>query len=120
MILRMAGDVTDITPIVEAIIKLVVAFVCVMVIPCLKQKFSQTQLDNALIWIKIAVQAAEQLYASTQGAEKKAYVVKYMKDKGIKINTSDLDGMIEAAVLELHNQLYGTSKTETSTETKEG
>ena len=103
-------NVTDITPIIEAVIKLIMAFVCVMIIPCLKEKFSQTQLDNALVWIKIAVQAAEQLYTSTQGSEKKAYVVKYIQDKGFKINASDIDGLIESAVLELHDKLYGSNK----------
>lgn len=113
-------SLVDITPIIEAIIGLVMAVVCVMVIPCLKERFTQTQLDNALVWIKIAVQAAEQLYTSTQGTEKKAYVLKYIQDKGFKINTSDLDGMIEAVVLKLHSQLYGKNKeNEDKTDTTE-
>lgn len=112
-------SITDITPIIEALIKLIVVIVCVMVIPFLKEKFTQSQLDDALVWINIAVQAAEQLYTSSQGAEKKAYVLKYIEDKGFKINASDLDGIIESAVLELHNELYGTSKDSDTEESKE-
>lgn len=103
----------NITPIIEALVKLVVAVLCVAVIPYLKEKYTTAQLEMAYSLIKIAVQAAEQIYTSEQGTQKKEYVVEYITSKGLKslkIDTKDLDSMIEAAVLELHSALYGAEK----------
>ena len=105
----------DITAIIEALVKLIVAVLCVTVIPYIRNKYSTAQLESARVWIDIAVQAAEQLYSSTQGSEKKNYVVGYLLDKGIKVDVKDLDKLIEASVLELHSELYGATKeTETN------
>ena len=101
---------TDITMIVEAVVKLIVAVLCVAVIPYIKSKCSAEQLSEASAWIKIAVAAAEQIYSSAQGSEKKAYVIDYLTDKGLKVDTKDLDKLIEASVLELHSELYGKDK----------
>ena len=61
-------------------------------------------------WTSIAVSAAEQLFKSTQAEEKKKYVLKYMASKGYDINTEDVENAIEAAVLSLHNELYGSER----------
>lgn len=98
---------TDITMIIEAVVKLIVAVLCVAVIPYIKTRYSASQLETARTWIAIAVKAAEQLYAAEQGSEKKNYVVSYLLDKGIKVDAKDLDKLIEASVLELHSELYG-------------
>lgn len=105
----------NITPIIEALIKLIVAVLCVTVIPYIRSKYSSAQLEAIRTWIDIAVRAAEQLYSSAQGSEKKNYVVDYLKNKGIRVDAKDLDKLIEASVLELHNELYGATK-ETSKE----
>ena len=101
---------TDITMIVEAVVKLIVAVLCVAVIPYIKTKYSASQLETVSAWVKIAVAAAEQTYNSTQGSDKKQYVVNYLAYKGIKVNTEDIDNLIEASVLELHSELYGKDK----------
>lgn len=106
----------DITGIVQIIVQLVVAAVLTFVVPYIKKKLSTEQLNEALIWVDIAVAAAEQIYNSTQGAEKKAYVIDFIESKGFKIDASELDKAIEAAVLELHDSLYGTTKIEQATE----
>ena len=36
-----------------------------------------------------------------KGAEKKAYVEKYLSEKGFHLDTREIDSLIEAAVLEL-------------------
>ena len=109
-------NVIDLTQIIEAAVKLVVAIVCVLIIPYIKRNFSMSQIEDLRKWINIAVQAAEQIYNSSQAAEKKEYAVKYINkyldEKGLKINETEIDGMIESAVLELHNQLYGSTKEE--------
>ena len=100
----------DITTIIEAAVKLIAAVTCVVIIPYIKTLCSASQLKSIDAWIKIAVAAAEQIYSSTQGAEKKQYVINYLTDKGLKVNTRDLDKLIEASVLELHSELYGKDK----------
>lgn len=107
-------NVIDLTQIIEAAVKLVVAIVCVLIIPYIKRNFSMSQIEDLRKWINIAVQAAEQLYSSSQATQKKEYAVeyinKYLEEKGLKVNATEIDGMIESAVLELHNQLYGSTK----------
>ena len=102
----------DLTEILEAAVKLIAAVTCAFIIPYIKTLCSASQLKSIEAWIKIAVAAAEQIYSSTQGGEKKQYVVNYLTDKGLKVDTKDLDKLIEASVLELHSELYGKDKTE--------
>ena len=97
---------TDITPIIQAIITLAVALITAFVIPWLKNKIGAQNMDEFMRWVQIAVAAAEQLYESTDGDKKKAYVVNFLASKGFKVDTEELDNAIEAAVLELHNALY--------------
>ena len=76
----------DLTPIMEAIIALVVAVITAFVIP----------------WLKGKIEAAEQLYNGTgRGEEKKAYVVKFLQEKGFTLDPDSLDKLIEAAVFNL-------------------
>ena len=97
---------TDITPIIQTIITLAVALITAFVIPWLKNKIGAQNMDEFMRWVEIAVAAAEQLYESTDGDEKKAYVVNFLASKGFKVDTEELDNAIESAVLELHNSLY--------------
>lgn len=97
---------TDITPIIQAVLTLAVALITAFVIPWLKNKIGAQNMDEFMRWVQIAVAAAEQLYESTDGDEKKAYVVNFLASKGFKVDTEELDNAIESAVLELHNSLY--------------
>lgn len=98
---------TDITPIIQAVVALAVALITAFVIPWLKNKVGAQNMDLFLAWVDIAVAAAEQLYESTDGDGKKAYVVSFLASKGFKVDTEELDNAIESAVLKLHNELYG-------------
>lgn len=96
----------DITPIVEALILLVVAFIGCFVIPYVRSKTSVSQRQELQAWITLAVQAAEQLYQGQgRGAEKKAYVIKWLEDHGIYIDTDQLEVMLESAVYALKAQV---------------
>lgn len=97
---------TDITPIIQAVVTLAVALITAFVIPWLKNKIGAQNMDEFMRWVQIAVAAAEQLYDSMDGEKKKAYVVEFLSSKGFKVDTEELDNAIEAAVLELHNALY--------------
>lgn len=92
----------DYTKLIEAVVMLILAIVTTFVIPWLKANYTQKQLDTWMMWVRIAVTAAEQLFTAEQWSEKKQYVVAYLKDRGIKYNEATINNMIEAAVLELH------------------
>ena len=92
----------DLTPIMEAIIALVVAVITAFVIPWLKGKIDADKLEQIKLWVTVAVEAAEQLYNGTgRGEEKKAYVVKFLQEKAITQDPDSLDKLIEAAVFNL-------------------
>lgn len=92
----------DITPIVEAVVAIVCAVVTCVLIPYIKSKTTAQQQAEINAWVKIAVSAAEQIFTgSGRGEEKKAYVVKWLRDHGVTVDTENLDAMIEAAVYEL-------------------
>lgn len=95
------------TIIIKAVVTIAVALCSGFVIPLLKQKLSSDQLNQLHEWVKIGVAAAEQLYNSAQGEEKKQYVLNYLKSKGIEFDVEDVENYIEAEVLKLHDQLYG-------------
>ena len=88
----------DLTPIVEAIVALVAAVITAFVIPWLKGKIDADKLEEIELWVTVAVQ----LYVgSGRGAEKKAYVVQFLQEKGFTLDPDSLDKLIEAAVFNL-------------------
>lgn len=98
---------TDITELILSLLSAVVITVSLFLIPWLKGKVGAQNMERFLAWVDIAVRAAEQVYAATQGREKKAYVLQYLEDRGFYVDALDLDMAVEAAVNRLHNELYG-------------
>jgi len=94
----------DLTPILTAIIALIGAIITYYIIPVLKGKNSANIWNEIIKWVKIAVAAAEQMKeAGLLDYDKKNYVIEFLKSKGYKINESELNAAIEAAVYELNN-----------------
>jgi hypothetical protein len=92
----------DLTPISEAIITLVVAVITGVLIPYIRSKTTTEQQTVLTALIKAAVTAAEQIYTGTgRGAEKKAYVLAWLADRGVTVDSDKLDALVEAAVYEL-------------------
>ena len=98
---------TDITPLIKALITATVVTISILVIPWLKGKVGAQNLDRFLVWVDIAVRAAEQIYDATEGELKKQYVLNYLTTQGFYVDAIDLDLAIEAAVNKLHHELYG-------------
>ena len=97
----------DITPIVEAVFAVLLAVVTCIFVPYIKEKTTEEQQQKINGWIKIAVRAAELIFAgSGRGAEKKQYVLGFLETKGFKLDENSVDAMIEAAVLELNSGLF--------------
>ncbi|MBR5202656.1 MAG: holin [Clostridia bacterium] len=95
----------DLTNIVAVIIGLILALVARYAVPFLKEKYGEAKFQNIAKYVKIAVGAAEMLYSeSGAGAEKKAYVIDYLKRKGFTIDFETLDNLIENAVFELNKE----------------
>ena len=96
----------DITPIIEAVAALIGVIITCVLIPYIKSKTTTEQQKEINAWVKIAVSAAEQLFTgSGRGEEKKAYVIAWLKERGITVDEAELDALIEAAVYELEQGL---------------
>lgn len=96
----------DITPIIEAVVALIGVIITCVLIPYIKSKTTTEQQKEINAWVKIAVSAAEQLFTgSGRGEEKKAYVIAWLKERGITVDEAELDALIEAAVYELEQGL---------------
>lgn len=92
----------NLTEIVVAIIGLISSIVATVVIPYIKQKSNSETYSQIQFWTTIGVEAAEMIYnQSGKGAEKKAYVLQFLRSKGFNLDEDSLDKVVEAAVLEL-------------------
>ena len=100
----------DYTQIISAVIALISALVSAFLIPWIKTKIDANKLQTIKTYVEIGVKAAEQLYAATDGEEKKAYVINFLAEHGIRFDVSTIDQLIEAAVLQLHHELYGSER----------
>ena len=107
----------DVTMIVEAVFALIAAVITAVVIPYIKSKTTTEQQMQINAWVRIAVAAAEQIFVgSGRGEEKKAYVLQWLKERGITVDAAKIDAMIEAAVYDLEN---GFLKIESATDSVE-
>jgi hypothetical protein len=98
----------DITEIVTLILKLVLVLATTFLIPWVKKKVDAEKLTEVRKWTMIAVEAAEMIYNGFEmGEAKKAFVEDFLKRKGFNLNTDEVDKLIEAAVLEMNNALWG-------------
>lgn len=89
----------DITTLANAIIALLAAIITTFIIPYIKSKTTENQRKTLVEWIKIAVKAAEQIYTgSGRGIEKKAYVLNFLREKGISVDEASIEAAIEASV----------------------
>lgn len=95
----------DLTTVLGAVITLVIAIVSAIVIPLLKKKLGDEKYSEIERWVRVAVQAAEQLFAgSGRGEEKLDYVLKFLESKGFTLDAASLRNLIESAVWELTNE----------------
>ena len=93
----------DWTPLFNAIIALMGVVITVYLIPLLKSKLSQQELERVKAYVNDAVRAAELLITGTkQGQAKKEWVINYLKEHGIKVDEEQISALIESAVYELN------------------
>lgn len=97
----------NITEIIQAVIYVLLAVASLFLIPFIRAKVGSENMADFLRWVEIGVAAAEQLYDAVDGTEKKKYVLAFLEDKGFTMDANTIDAAIEAAVIRLHNELYG-------------
>jgi len=95
----------SINEIVSLVLKVICFIAVVFVIPYIKKKYNQQQLEEVNEKIQTYVEAAEQIFGSDQGPEKKEWVRAKLAAHGIDVNLDEIDSMVEAFVLILHNEL---------------
>ena len=91
----------DITDIIEAVIVLLSALVTTFLLPYIRQKLSDEKRQKLIFWIETAVKAAEQIYGSKTGQQKKDYVVAFLLSKGIVADVDEVTALIESEVYKL-------------------
>ena len=95
----------DANTIINIVLKVITLICLFVVIPYIKKKYNQQQLEDTNEKILTFVQAAEQLFNDDQGEEKKAWVQEQLNKIGINANVDIINATIEACVLMLHNAL---------------
>ena len=91
----------DFTVIIEFIIALLSAVVTTFLIPYLKQRLSEEKQKKLLFWVQTAVKAAEQIYGSKTGQQKKEYVVAFLLSKGVVFDVDEVTALIDSEVYKL-------------------
>ena len=97
----------DITNVFTAFVALLMAALSAFVIPWLRRQMAAEDLDDLLVWVEIAVAAAQQLYHSCDGEKRLQHALGVLADKGFDVNDKAVRSAVEAAVLKLHQQLEG-------------
>ena len=105
----------NLTPIIEAVIALISVIITVYILPKLRaylqEKLSAEQRKTLAEVVGVAVKAAEKLYGSKMGVEKKQYVLDYLEDylenKGIQFDIEEVENLIESFVYELSGTATG-------------
>ncbi len=97
----------DITPILEAIIGLAATVVTCLLIPYIRSKTTAQEQKEINNWVRIAVAAAEQIFAGDgRGEEKYQYVISVLREHGLDVDESRIKALIESAVYGLTHDLF--------------
>ena len=97
----------DLTPVMNAIIAILAALAVRYLVPCISAHTTEKRREDLLVWVDIAVRAAQQMFYQANGSERLEYVLDYLEDKGFDVDDQSVRNAIEAAVLELHQSLEG-------------
>ena len=87
------------TEIILALIGLMGAILTSVLVPYIRTKYSQDQLDKARMWLEVFCSAAETAFDN--GSIRKEWVLDQMQRVGIKLTAVELDACLEAVVREL-------------------
>lgn len=91
----------DITNLIECAIALISALISAFLIPYIKNQLGESKRTKLCFWTEVAVKAAEQLYGSKTGRQKKEYVAAFLLSKGIVVDIDEVTALIESEVYKL-------------------
>lgn len=91
----------DLTNIIECVIGIISALISAFLIPYIKNSLNEAKRSRLIYWTEIAVKAAEQLYGSKTGKQKKEYVTTFLLSKGIVVDIDEVTALIESEVYKL-------------------
>lgn len=100
----------DLTPILELVVTVASLLITSFLIPYIKSKLTAEQQEKLKQYVSIAVGAAEQLYGSKTGQQKKEYVISFLLSKGLVFDVDEVTAMIE-------NEVYKLTQAKTDTDT---
>ena len=95
----------DLTPFLQALIALMGAIALRYIVPWVKSKTTASQREDMLVWVDIAVAAAQQLLYQSPGADRLEYALGILEREGFNIEDKTIVDAVEAAVLKLHEEL---------------
>ena len=91
----------DFTALAEAIISLAFTAITLFLIPWLRERYGNENLQKAQSWVEIAVLAAEKLYGAGNGDAKLAYAEAFLEQHHIKLDMDTLKAMVDAEIKKL-------------------
>ena len=100
---------TNLTPILEAVIALAVAIITAFVIPWIRSRTTAQEREEMLAWVDIAVASAQQLLYDMDGKARLNFALMLLEEKGYDVDDFVLNNALEAAVLKLHQQMEATA-----------
>lgn len=95
----------DLTNILEAVVALALAIITAFVLSWIRSKTTAQEREDLLVWVDIAVAAAQQLFHKLDGSERLEYALSMLEEKGFDIDDGTVRDAVEAAVLKLHQQM---------------
>lgn len=84
----------NLTSIIQAVVALAAALISTFLIPWIRSKTTLNQQETIKTVVELAVAAAEQLYGSGTGQQKKQFVLDYLKDRGYHVDDVVIEGMV--------------------------
>lgn len=93
----------DITLLIKAVLLLLSFIYTAILVPYIRSKTTETEREKLHNAVVMGVKAAEMMFDI--GADKYAFVEKYLADQGFKLNAEEVKVLIESAVLELKKNL---------------
>ena len=91
----------DLTLIIETAFALLSAVLTAFVLPVLRRRLSAEQTERLQTWVRVGVAAAEQLFGSKTGQQKKDYVLSFLLSKGLVVDVDEVTALIESEVFKL-------------------
>ena len=91
----------DFTELAEAIISLAFTAITLFLIPWLRERYGNENLQKAQSWVEIAVLAAEKIYGAGRGDEKLAYAENFLEQHHIRLDLDTLKAMVDAEIKKL-------------------